>query len=42
MKQTAEDLYDWAIQQYPGRKITVMGHSYGTGIATYLAKCQGL
>ncbi|NLC42421.1 MAG: alpha/beta hydrolase [Erysipelothrix sp.] len=40
MKQTAEDLYDWSIQQYPGRKITVMGHSYGTGIATYLASVR--
>jgi pimeloyl-ACP methyl ester carboxylesterase len=45
MQKTAVDLYNWAIKQYPDRKITVMGHSYGTGIAAYLAsvkKCESL
>lgn len=37
MKQTAVDMYDWAKAKYPDRKITVIGHSYGTGMATYLA-----
>lgn len=45
MKKTAEDLYDWARFQYPDRKIIIMGHSYGTGMAAYLASvrdCEAL
>lgn len=38
MKKTAIDLYNWACKEYPDRKIIVMGHSYGTGMATYLAR----
>lgn len=37
MQQTAIDLYDWVKSNYPDKKIIIMGHSYGTGIATYLA-----
>ena len=40
MQKTAVDLYNWTIGQYPNRKITVMGHSYGTGIAAYLASVK--
>ncbi len=40
MQNTAIDLYDWAKAHYPNKKITVMGHSYGTGIATYLASVR--
>ena len=45
MQRSALDLYDWAKQQYPQSEIIIMGHSYGTGIATYLAserKCKTL
>jgi pimeloyl-ACP methyl ester carboxylesterase len=45
MKNTALDMYSWVKQQYPNSKIIVMGHSYGCGIATYLAStvdCQSL
>ena len=37
MESTATDLYNWAAATYPDKKIIVMGHSYGTGMATYLA-----
>lgn len=37
MQHTAIDLYDWAEENYPNKKIIVMGHSYGAGIAAYLA-----
>ncbi|MEA4833336.1 hypothetical protein SDC9_83376 [bioreactor metagenome] len=45
LQKTAVDLYDWAENRYAGRKITVMGHSYGAGIAAYLAserECDNL
>ena len=37
MQQSAEDLYDYAAARYPGRDIYIMGHSYGCGMAAYLA-----
>jgi dienelactone hydrolase len=37
MESTAIDLYNWATATYPDKKIVVMGHSYGTGMAAYLA-----
>lgn len=37
MQQTAIDLYDWTKENYPNRKVVVIGHSYGTGIAAYIA-----
>lgn len=40
MQQTAMDLYDWVVKNYPNKKIVIMGHSYGTGIATYLASVK--
>ena len=45
MQQSAEDLYDWVVEHYPNKKIVIMGHSYGTGMAAYLAsvrKCDAL
>ncbi|MBE5962762.1 MAG: alpha/beta hydrolase [Lachnospiraceae bacterium] len=45
MKKTAEEMYEWAANRYPGRKIMVMGHSYGVGMAAYLGsakKCDAL
>ncbi len=45
MKRSATKLYDWAQKQYPQAKIIVMGHSYGVGMATYLAsvrQCEAL
>lgn len=40
MKASAETLYDWAKEQYPGRKIIVIGHSYGCSMAAYLASVR--
>lgn len=40
MKQTAEDLYDWTRSHYPDSGIIIIGHSYGAGIATYLASVR--
>lgn len=37
MQKTATDLYDWTKEKYPDAEIVVMGHSYGTGMAAYLA-----
>ena len=30
-------MYDWAKEQYPDKEIIVIGHSYGCGMAAYLA-----
>lgn len=40
MKQSAEGLYDWTAEQYPGKDIIVIGHSYGCGMAAYLASVR--
>lgn len=40
MKNSAEKLYDWAAKEYPNRKIVVVGHSYGCGMAAYLASAR--
>lgn len=40
MQKTATDLYDWAKEKYPDTRIVVMGHSYGTGMAAYLASVR--
>ena len=40
MQKTAVEMYDWAKKEYPQSKIVIMGHSYGTGIATYLASVR--
>lgn len=45
MQASAEGLYNWAQEKYTGRKIIVVGHSYGCGMAAYLAsvrKCEHL
>lgn len=40
MQASAEGLYDWAIDHYPDRKVVVIGHSYGCGMAAYLASVR--
>ena len=40
MQRTAIDVYDWAREKYPDTGIVVMGHSYGTGMAAYLASVR--
>jgi pimeloyl-ACP methyl ester carboxylesterase len=40
LQKSAEDLYDWAKEHYPDRKIILMGHSYGSGISAYLASVK--
>jgi pimeloyl-ACP methyl ester carboxylesterase len=40
MKQTATDFYDYIIKRYPDNDIIVIGHSYGSGIAAYLASVR--
>lgn len=40
MKQSAEELYDWVKKHYPNSEIIIIGHSYGVGIATYLASVR--
>ena len=40
MQQAAEELYDYAAQKYPGRDIYIFGHSYGCGMAAYLASVR--
>lgn len=40
MQKTAVEMYDWAKTEYPQCKIIIMGHSYGTGIAAYLASVR--
>lgn len=45
MQQSAEELYDWAAARYPDKEIIVVGHSYGCGMAAYLAsvrECRNL
>lgn len=37
MKQSAEDLYDYVRSKYPDKDIYIFGHSYGCGMAAYLA-----
>ena len=40
MKQTAVDLYDWTRDNYPDSEIVIIGHSYGAGMAAYLASVR--
>ena len=40
MKKAAEELYDYAAKMYPGRDIYIFGHSYGCGMAAYLANVR--
>ena len=40
MKQSAEDLYEWARYHYPDSEMIIIGHSYRAGIATYLASVK--
>ncbi len=40
MQQSAEELYDYARSKYPDKDIYVFGHSYGCGMAAYLASVR--
>lgn len=40
MQKSAEALYDYATMQYPGKKVIVIGHSYGCGMAAYLTSVR--
>ncbi|MBR0476311.1 MAG: hypothetical protein IJJ66_05805 [Treponema sp.] len=40
MQKSATDLYDYAKSRYPDRDIYVFGHSYGCGMAAYLASVR--
>ena len=40
MKKTAEDLYIFAKEKYPDKDIYIFGHSYGCGMAAYLASIK--
>lgn len=40
MQESAEILYDWAKEQYSDRNIIIIGHSYGCGMAAYLASVR--
>ena len=40
MKESAIELYDWTKSKYPQAEIAIMGHSYGVGMATYLASVR--
>ena len=40
MKQSAEELYDYAAEMYSGKDIYIFGHSYGCGMAAYLASVR--
>ena len=45
MQRSVTDLYDWAKAHYPESQVSVIGHSYGCGMAAYLASvrpCQNL
>lgn len=40
MQKSAEELYDYAKTKYPEKSIYIMGHSYGCGMAAYLASVR--
>ena len=40
MQKSAEELYDYAKEKYPDKSIYIMGHSYGCGMAAYLASVR--
>ena len=40
MQKSAEEVYDYARAQYPDSRIYIMGHSYGCGMAAYLASVR--
>ena len=40
MQRSAEELYDYAKAKYPEKEIYVFGHSYGCGMAAYLASVR--
>ncbi len=40
MQESSTDLYDWTRKQYPDAEIIIMGHSYGAGMAAYLASVR--
>lgn len=40
MQQSAKEVYDWALDKYPTASVTIIGHSYGCGMAAYLASVR--
>ncbi len=40
MQKSATDFFDYCKARYPSRKIVVTGHSYGCGMAAYLASAR--
>ncbi len=40
MQKSAEDLYDYVKKNFPGKDIYIFGHSYGCGMAAYLASVR--
>ena len=40
MQRSAEELYDYAKVKYPEKEIYIFGHSYGCGMAAYLASVR--
>lgn len=40
MQRSAEELYDYAKAKYPEKEIYIFGHSYGCGMAAYLASVR--
>lgn len=40
MQQSVIDLYEWIKENYPEKEITIIGHSYGAGMAAYLASAK--
>lgn len=40
MQKSAEQVYDFAKKKYPSVSVTIVGHSYGCGMAAYLASVR--
>lgn len=40
MQKSAEDLYDYVKKNFPNKDIYIFGHSYGCGMAAYLASVR--
>ena len=40
MQKASVEFYDWIQEKFPDKKITIIGHSYGCGMAAYLASVK--
>lgn len=40
MQQSAVDIYEWVHKNYAEKEIVIIGHSYGSGMAAYLASVR--